>query len=183
MNRFLWDLKHAGSPGASVTNTTAGPYVVPGKYAVRLTAGGTTVTRAIDVNIDPRVAADGVTLADLQEQADLLLKLRDAIGDARRARDRLAAAMLKAGVEPSSAPGPGESPSSVRHENPLQALWARLVNAPGAYPQVMLIEQLENVARMLQRADQKPGRDAWERYADLIQQLNAIKSRIETLAP
>ena len=41
-----------------------GPMVPPGKYSVRLTAGGQTITRTFDLKSDPRVAADGVTDGD-----------------------------------------------------------------------------------------------------------------------
>ena len=35
--------------------------VPPGKYSVRLTAGGQTITRTFELKSDPRVATDGVT--------------------------------------------------------------------------------------------------------------------------
>jgi hypothetical protein len=178
LNRLVWDLRHtAGNSGA------AGPLVTPGKYQVRLTAAGTSQTRTLEVRIDPRVAADGVTQADLQEQADLLLKIRDTLVDARRLQERLDSAMQKEGLKPPAPPGPGESPTAIKYASPLQAAWAKLVNAPGPYPQIMLIDQLQNVARMLGQGDQKPGKDAWDRYNDLRKELNAIKSEVDKISP
>ena len=40
----------------------------------------------------------------------------------------------------------------------------------------MLIDQFANVARMLSQADQKPGRDAYLRYDDLVKELEAVKA-------
>lgn len=47
---------------------------MPGKYEVRVTAEGKTETAAFEVKLDPRVE---VSRAELQEQFDLLLQIRD----------------------------------------------------------------------------------------------------------
>ncbi len=146
---------------------------------MRLTAGGTTLTRALDVRIDPRVTAAGVTTSDLREQTDLLIKVRDAISESRKLQDRLTQAMEKAGVPPPPPPGPGETPGTVKYAHPLQATWARMVSAPGPYPQPMLTEQFMNIARMLGQGDQKPGKDAWDRYNDLMKELATLRAEIE----
>jgi hypothetical protein len=52
---------------------------------------------------------------------------------------------------------------------------ARIQTAGGAYPQPMLIDQFASVFRMLGQADQKPGRDAYERFSDLVKELEAVK--------
>src|SRR5262249_22002558 len=72
MNRFVWDLRYGGTPaGGSGGN---GPLVAPGTFRARLAAGGVTKTEPFTVKIDPRVAKDGVTVADLAEQAKFALK-------------------------------------------------------------------------------------------------------------
>jgi hypothetical protein len=177
MNRFSWDLRHADTPDSPTPGPgPGGPLVVPGRYQVRLTAAGTTFTRTLDVQMDPRVTAAGVTRADLREQTDLLLKLRDTTAEARQLQARITKAMESQGIKPAPAPGPGETPATVKYSHPLQALYSRLVSAPGPYPQPMLLEQLSNVARMLRQADQKPGKDAWDRYNDLVKELASIEA-------
>jgi hypothetical protein len=52
-----------------------GPAAVPGNYQVRLTADGKTFTEPLVLEKDPRL--DSVTLADLKEQFNLSLKVRD----------------------------------------------------------------------------------------------------------
>jgi hypothetical protein len=89
--------------------------------------------------------------------------------------------MEKARVKPASAPRPGETPNTATYASPLQAAYARLVSAPGPYPQPMLIDQFTNIARMLGLADQKPGRDAWDRYHDLMKDLAALKAEVDKL--
>ena len=161
-NRFVWDLRYSGAAGS------AGPLVVPGSYQVRLSAGEWSQSRPLEVRIDPRVAADGVTQANLQEQLDLLLKVRDAIAEARPLGAKLVAARQAA--QPGSA--------SARA---LQALVDRVVTADVVYPQPMLIDQLSNIARMAGQADQKVGRDAFVRFDDLKRELAAVKAEAAKL--
>jgi hypothetical protein len=161
-SRFVWDLRHEAAAGA------AGPLAVPGPYQVRLSAGEWSQSRPLEVRIDPRVAAAGVTQADLQEQLDLSLKLRDAIADARALGSRLPAARLAA------PPGAASAKS-------LQGLVERVVTADVVYPQPMLIDQLSNIARMIGQADQKIGRDAFVRFDDLMKELAAVKAEAAKL--
>jgi hypothetical protein len=58
----------------------------------------------------------------------------------------------------------------------IDAVIAKLQTAGGSYPQPMLIDQFAAVARMLGQADQKPGRDAYERFNDLVKELEAVKA-------
>jgi hypothetical protein len=162
MNRFLWDLRYAGAQGGS-----GGPYVAPGRYEVRLSIGSWTETRPLEVRIDPRVAADGVSQADLEEQAAFSLKVRDAISAARRLAERVREAREKA----------ADAAAAAR----LQDLHDKLVTARGAYPQPMLIDQLANVARMVGQADQKVGRDAYLRFEDLSKELRSLEAEAQPL--
>jgi hypothetical protein len=76
-HRFLWDMQYPQVPGMSSGpdadqavpyNTPAvstAPWVMPGDYTVRLTAGGKTLTQPLKVVMDPRVKA---STADLEDQ-------------------------------------------------------------------------------------------------------------------
>jgi photosystem II stability/assembly factor-like uncharacterized protein len=184
MQRISWDLRYPGpwtaqNPGGG----PGGPMVPPGKYSVRLTAGGQTITRTFALISDPRVAGDGVTDAAIAEQVKFQLQVRDAISDARKLQQSIEQAMQKAGAKPQLAPGkPGESPSNTKYENELQRLYARVVDTPGIYTQPMLISQLNNIQRMVTQADQRIGRDAHERYADLIKEMQAIEAQLKKLS-
>jgi photosystem II stability/assembly factor-like uncharacterized protein len=177
MQRFTWDMRHAGPWAPNAPNGgPGGPVATPGKYSVRLTADGQTQTRAFEVKADPRVLRDGVTQADLEEQVAFQLKVRDAVSDARRLQQQVEQAMQKAGIKPPSPAPPGVRPLDLKFDHPLQRLWATLVDMPGPYPQPMLINQLSNVARMVGQADQKIGKDAIDRYDDLMKALKAAQA-------
>jgi hypothetical protein len=77
-----------------------GPVAVPGRYQVRLTAGGKTLTQPLELRPDPRLAT---TAADYQKQFDLQMKIRDkvseshdAIGRIRGVREQVASALDRA---------------------------------------------------------------------------------------
>jgi len=84
MNRFVWDLRHQ-----------AGPTLPPGKYQVRLKTGAVTLTETLTVMIDPRVAEDGVTLADLQEQFDHNMRMRELVNAVNQLVTRVRDAQAK----------------------------------------------------------------------------------------
>lgn len=97
LNRTTWDLRYQGprvratpsadDDGGGFRFRPIGPLVLPGKYTVRLTAGGKTVTQELEVNLDPTVPVDE---GALRKQFDTDLKLRDmtsAVNDALRSID------------------------------------------------------------------------------------------------
>jgi hypothetical protein len=177
MQRFSWDMRYPG-----VNNGPGGPMAPPGNYAVRLTAGAYNATRTFALKADPRVLADGVTPADLDEQFAFLIKVRDALTEARGLAQRVEQAMKKAGVSPPAAATPGVRAMDEKFAHPLQKVWAQLNELPGIYPQPMLINQLNNVNRMVGQADQKVGKDAVERFNDLTKELESLKSDIAKVA-
>jgi photosystem II stability/assembly factor-like uncharacterized protein len=175
-NRFMWDYRWANG----------GPMAAPGKYTATLKAGETTDAKSFEVIVDPGVIKDGTTAADLVEQQNFLLQLRQTINEATSTRQQLQAAMQKAGVQPAPAPAAGESTTQLLEtlaKSPapgakLQALWARLVSAPGTYQQPMLLDQLNSINRVESGADQKIGAESKRRYDDLVKELKAIQAEL-----
>ncbi len=168
MHRFTWDMRLAG-----------GPMVPPGSYQARLAVGDWNETVQFELLIDPRVAADGVTQADLAEQAKLGLLVRDAIVEARSAVSRLTSARKSLEGKTDEA--------SRRADEQLAAIQQRLMTGPVRYDMPMVADQLQYLNGMINRADQKLGRDAFERYDELraaldsiVSDLDAVLGRIET---
>jgi photosystem II stability/assembly factor-like uncharacterized protein len=177
MQRFNWDMRYPG-----VNNAPGGPMAPPGKYAVRLTSGSYTAMKNFELKADPRVLQDGVTQAELDEQFAFLIKVRDALTDARRLAQRVDEAMKKAGVLPPGPATPGVRTMDEKFAHPLQRMWAQLNDLPGIYPQPMLISQLQNVQRMVGQADQKVGKDAIDRFNDLHKELQSLQAAVQKVA-
>jgi photosystem II stability/assembly factor-like uncharacterized protein len=169
-HRFTWDLRHMG-PSDEEGQRRRGPVAVPGTYRVRLTAGDVSQTRGLDLTLDPRVAKDGVTQADMEEQLDLALRTRDLLEDAYHAETVVDRALAQ--LEGAS----GGQVADARDE--LTRLRTALVIEGASYPPRMLIRQIEYLYSMLDSADQKPGRDAQERYDDLRGEMDEIQSALD----
>jgi photosystem II stability/assembly factor-like uncharacterized protein len=181
MHRFIWDLRHAGAwdPRTDAPGR-GGPLATPGFYRARLTVGGWSADAPFAVLIDPRVAADGIWQSDLDQQLALSLAVRDAISDARRAVVRLDSARAVVELEIDNADD--EAVAALRqHDERLAALRAALVTADGRYQQPMLIDQLEYLYEMLDRADQRPGEEAERRFSMLHGELRLILERVASL--
>ncbi|MFA9454671.1 MAG: hypothetical protein ACERK6_12245, partial [Candidatus Aminicenantaceae bacterium] len=90
MHRLHWDMRHFyASPDTGAGGRPSrrrGPLVVPGAYQVRLAVGDWSRMVQFDILMDPRVAADGVTRADLVAQEQLCLRVLDLLGNARTAQ-------------------------------------------------------------------------------------------------
>jgi hypothetical protein len=167
MNRFVWDLRYPGGPPAGGDTegggSGGGPLVAPGTFKARLTAGGVTKTEPLVVKIDPRVAKDGVTVADLAEQAKFALKVRDLLAEARQLAQRVRQALdAKRGDEAK-----------------LRSVGERLTTKSGPYEDAMFIDQVSNVGREINQADQKVGASAYERLSDLMKEWAALKADAE----
>jgi hypothetical protein len=85
MHRFLWDMRYAPIPGApsqfpiaAVYRNTApaatSPWVMPGRYTVKLTANGKSSTQPLVIQMDPRLK---VSASDLAEQFKLSKQVYD----------------------------------------------------------------------------------------------------------
>jgi len=87
LSSVTWDLRYAPATrfprmilwGA----TTNGPLALPGTYRVRLTVDGKTLTQPVTVKRNPLIT--DVTLADLKEQFDLGIQIRDKLSEANQA--------------------------------------------------------------------------------------------------
>jgi hypothetical protein len=168
VHRIRWDLRLG--TGAD-KRAGGGPMALPGKYFVRFHAGEVSETKSLELRLDPRVVADGVTQADLEEQLDLLLRVQATMEEARALAAQLAGEIARASH-------PGEADARVDR---LRALRARLVTASGPYPQPMLIDQLASIARMAGSADQRVGRGAFAYLEELRNDLAGIRKEAKSL--
>jgi photosystem II stability/assembly factor-like uncharacterized protein len=170
LNRFVWDLTVTG-PSAS---SRGGPMVVPGSFSARLTvdsgSGSSVLERSFEVLVDPRVAADGVTLADMQAQFDLGMEILAAIADADETIERLENAQERAAE--------GSNVAKELKEIERALLTDQTISS---YPQPMLRDQMNYLYSNSQSADQEPGADMYTRLEELVTELEQHKERLQRL--
>ena len=178
MHRFRWDLAYPGPLMPDGDRDDNGPLAVPGAYRVRLTVGDSVQTRPLRLRIDPRVAKDGVTVADLKKQLRLNLQIRDAISEAAQAAQAMED--MKADLERALEKGQMTDTDVQTARSALSELEAELVTSEkGSYPQPMLLDQLRYLYGMTTRADQRLGQDAFERFKELRGQLDRFLGKLE----
>ncbi len=165
MHRYRWDMRHRGLN----TPDLQGPLVPPGTYQVRLNVDGeTTFTQEAILRIDPRIAADNVTQSDLLAQFEFGIDLMNARGDAADAVQKIDSLIKNDSDE-----------STTQIAKRLRAL---LVTEVGdSYPQPMLIDQLRYLSGFTSQGDFRPGKDAYQRLAQLQSDLAAIIQQLEEL--
>jgi hypothetical protein len=150
LNRFVWDVRHQ-----------AGVTLPPGRYQARVKTGAVSVTEPFNVLIDPRVAADGVTQADLEEQFEHNLRMRELVSSVNQLVTRVREA---------------------KNKNPaLAAIERKLVTEPVRYGKPGLQAHITYLASMTANVDQKIGRDAIERYEVLKKELGTIRAEVDQL--
>ena len=86
LNRAVWDLRHTWTDGRDTGGQ--GPFVVPGRYTVRMTAEGETQEQTFQVREDPRIDVETLvrrewteTLLDVWEVAADAQSLSRSVGD------------------------------------------------------------------------------------------------------
>ena len=176
VHRFAWNMEHAGAWDQRESRRYAGgPMVAPGTYKVRLTVDGDSQEQTFRVLLDPRVEESGVSGQDVEAQIDLSLKAADLMSEAKKGlaavekeRKSLAERLKEEETD---------QEAKVRDEQ-LKAFEAALETAEGRYMKPMLIPQISYLYFMLNQADQRPGRDAYERYEELRAEWEALKGRI-----
>jgi photosystem II stability/assembly factor-like uncharacterized protein len=159
INRFVWDLRHQ-----------AGVTLPPGQYQARLKVGDQTFTETFNVMIDPRVAEDGVTIADLREQFEFNMHMRELVNGVNQLATRVREAQTKAR---NASAGDGDTKS------PVDAIATKLLTEPVRYGKPGLQAQITYLAGMTANVDQKIGRDTIERYEVLRKELEAVRGEVE----
>ena len=176
-HRLAWDLRYPPPPGsarefsiAAVQYNTPtgplGPYVMPGRYTVRLSVDGATVQeRPLEVRMDPRVTIDA---ADLQSQGDLSMACYRAYGEAYKLREAIDAALRGAPASPRR-----EALQKLRgngQPGDQDLMYGNIAKAPDGEETVVGVqEKFQYLLNLLQAADARP-------TSQVIEAVKAVES-------
>jgi hypothetical protein len=167
-NRFTWDLSLAGpfDPASPARSGRNGPTIVPGNYQVRLTSGGWSATKPLVIKPDPRVVADGVTIAVMQELLDHNLAVRDLVTEMNG---------LTADVEASYRAAAGPAKEALGQVRAIIQSEAWRYGRPG------LAAQVQYLYGAMMRGEQKVGNDAKQRLVQLRKEVADVKARFRAV--
>ncbi|MEM9389528.1 MAG: hypothetical protein AAGA02_03585, partial [Bacteroidota bacterium] len=171
LNRFEWNMTATG-PWHKNDNRRFknGPTVVPGKYTARLTIGEQILEEPFELTADPQFTETNTTLDDIQKQYQFALKLGELLSEARQLEDRLNKEWKKLKKV--------DGQVSDRKAT-LEKSLADLRKKDITYPQPKLIDQMEYLYGMTNRADQVMGKDAYEQLEVLSKAFEGIKSQMD----
>ncbi len=163
LNRVVWNVQ-----------SKDGVMMPPGSYQVRLTVNGASETQPFEVLIDPNVAATGVTVADLVEQHDHAMAMRAFSAEVTALVTRVRNARTAARQSTS---GPADTLAAI------EKIYSQLVDWPEGirYARPGLQTHTSYLAGLGTRTDQKVGRDAIERLAQLKKDYARLKAETDRL--
>ena len=172
INRFVWDVQNQ-----------AGLTMPPGQYQARLRIGTLTQTQPFNLLIDPNIASDGVTVADLREQFEYSAKHRQLVADVNQLSSRVQAAQQR------FKGATGAVADTARRLNPIAtSLFDQVIlgGTPGVdinmrYGKPGLRTHINYIGRMITGTDMKLGRDAIKRYNTLRKDLDAMRAEVDKI--
>ncbi len=195
INRFVWNMRHPDATKIEddpsmeeFERALAGPIVGPGRYQVRLTVGGESLSAPLEVRLDPRVS---VEQRDLQEQFDLLLGIRDKISEAHDAINvirgvrRQVAALERRASGARSRRSVTKAGAALRRS--LTAIEEELIQTKARSRQdtlnwpIKLNAKLGGLAAAVAQADARPTASQRQVFADLSRRVDAQLARLRTL--
>lgn len=173
VNRFRWDMAHEGPWDADAArNRRGGHRVSPGEYQVRLTVNNQSFTQPLTLLADPRITGN-VSADDMKAQEQLAGEVTALLDTAKRVTDRIKkqrkeiAALVKEGK--ATAP-------QTETDKALASLEAALVTKEGIYETPRLVDQINYLRQQLDQADQRPGKDLYDRYETLKKEWNKVNA-------
>jgi photosystem II stability/assembly factor-like uncharacterized protein len=181
VHRFRWDLNHEGPWDKDPARSkSGGPTVRPGTYQARLTVNGETTAQTFEVKVDPKLDLTKTSMEDIKAQETLLLQvvvLEDSakhVLEVIKSKRKELEKLIKAGKN---------KKQYTQEDKRLALIQDQLATAEGIYMTPMLIDQLRYLRGMLSQADQKPGKDAYERFDELKSRFNSIMIPYVKLEP
>ncbi len=191
MNRFVWDLRYDNAreaTGFSILELRqGGPLAMPGNYEVKLTAGGKTVTTALQVEPDPRVRA---TMADFEQQFHLAIQIRDRVNQAHDTVNQMRAllAQLKDRRDRLSAAGRANDAEAAQHlehsitqvEGDIIQLKSTTTEASLVFP-IMLDAKLAAIGDAVESADTAPTQQARDAFVEVGHRLDASLAKWKSI--
>ena len=182
-NRFLWNRRLPGAPNVLATdlepwNRGDGAMVVPGRYAVRLTVDGQSLTQSFEIERDPRIRTK---VSDIKAQFTFLTEIIDKLGATNAMINDVDALLAQVALLSGRAKdrdGVRDGAAGLRDE--LRAIRGALIDVHYSGAQLYgsgLHEKLNALFDTVDSGDFAPAQQTRDVYAVLAKQLDALAAR------
>jgi photosystem II stability/assembly factor-like uncharacterized protein len=187
LNRYRWNLRHDGATvfdGMVLWGARAdhGPMAVPGKYQVRLKAGGTAATAPL--SIEMAAGLREVSAEDLRRQLELALQIRDRTSAANEAVIRIRAmkAQIAERVPQAKSPVIGLAADATSRaltevESELYQVKNQSSQDPLNFP-IKLNNRLAALRRSVETGEARPTDAAYTVFKELSAELDELLQRL-----
>jgi photosystem II stability/assembly factor-like uncharacterized protein len=185
LNRVTWDLQYA--PAASFSGMVLwgagpnGPTALPGSYQVRLTVDGRAQSQPLTIKKHPLHA---VSDADLHEQFDLAMQIREKVTEAnnaviqiRKVKQQVADRLAKSSDGDLKATGGRLTRNLSAVEEEVYQVRNQSGQDPLNFP-IKINNRLASLLRVVNTGDGKPIGNAYPIFKDLTEELRAQTDRL-----
>jgi hypothetical protein len=186
VNRVNWGLSYPGAttfPGMILWGaSTNGPAALPGSYQVRLTVDGRQQTQPLVVGRHPLRSA---TDADLKEQFDLAIRIRDKVSEANNAVIRIRRIKEAAAARTAKSPDAALKAAADRLTASLTAIEEEIYqtrNQSGQDPlnfPIRINNRIASLNRVVNNGDGKPIGVAYEIFEEVSAELKVQTDRLQ----
>jgi photosystem II stability/assembly factor-like uncharacterized protein len=186
LNRVNWGLNYPGAttfPGMVLWGaSTNGPAALPGTYQVRLTVDGQVQTQPLHVRRHPLRSA---TDADLKEQFDLAIQIRDKVSEAnnaviqiRRIKQEITKRTEKSSDAPLKAAGERLASNLTSVEEEIYQTRNQSGQDPLNFP-IKINNRIAGLNRVVNAGDGKPVAVAYEIFEEVTAELKVQTDRLQ----
>lgn len=177
LNRFRWNMQHLGPWHQNASRRYSdGPIATPGMYTARVTVGDQMSEASFELIPDPRVTDQGINVTDLANQTQMQLRISELFTKARKLdvvsnkehrdlhRQYRGQSNEERGAEANAA------------FDRVHATIRTLGTPNVIYPKAGLVGMISYLYNINSDADQVPGKDSVDRFAELSAEFDAVEA-------
>ena len=182
LNRFRWDMTWLGPWRDDMSRRYSdGPVVTPGTYQAKITlttaAGNEQVSiQPFDLMVDPRVTEQGINVTDITAQTELQLLISELLTKARKLEVVVSEEHIGLHREYRGLSAEQRSAEANAMFDRVHTALRTLRTPNIIYPKAGLIGMISYLYNINSDADQIPGKDSVERFAELSAEFDAVEA-------
>ncbi|MDG1708116.1 MAG: hypothetical protein P8H03_05105, partial [Emcibacteraceae bacterium] len=177
LNRFRWNMTQLGAWHSTASRRyNDGPIATPGAYSARVSVGGQTSSASFNLIADPRVTDQGINVTDIAKQTEMQGHIAALLTNARKLEEQ---AKAEHGALHRKYAGQSNEERGVEANADFDRVHTavRTLGTPNIiYPKAGLVGMISYLYNINSDADQVPGKDSVDRFAELSAEYDAVEA-------